>query len=210
MTKILKGPDDVVKVGEALAEIEPGGSDASAGPTPPPARATPTRRRRRAATPQAEYQGDGSGGDAGGRGGTTAEPVDLVMPEMGESVTEGTVLEWHETARRRGRRGRAAVEVSTDKVDAEVPSPVAGTLTETLVEPDDVVKVGQALARMQAGAGGAGRHGRRATAPPPRPPVRGQRRGADADAKASPVARRDRRGRGRRPVRRRRHRRRRR
>ncbi len=78
------------------------------------------------------------------------------MPEMGESVTEGTVLEWHKQPGDAVEEGETLVEVSTDKVDAEVPSPASGTVTELLVEPDDVVKVGQALAKIEVGGGGGG------------------------------------------------------
>ena len=76
------------------------------------------------------------------------------MPEMGESVSEGTVLEWHKAVGDAIEEGETLIEVSTDKVDAEVPSPASGTVTELLVEPDDVVKVGQALARIEAGGSG--------------------------------------------------------
>src|SRR5436190_249108 len=81
------------------------------------------------------------------------ETVQIEMPAMGESVTEGTVLEWLKQAGDPVEEGETVIEVSTDKVDAEVPSPVSGTLTETLVEPDDTVAIGQALARIQPGAG---------------------------------------------------------
>ena len=62
---------------------------------------------------------------------------------MGESVAEGTVLEWLQEGRRHRRRGRAPlVEISTDKVDAEVPSPVAGTSPRSSSQPDETVAVG--------------------------------------------------------------------
>ncbi len=89
----------------------------------------------------------------------SGETVAIAMPEMGESVTEGTVLEWHVAVGESVAEGDTVVEVSTDKVDAEVPAPASGTITKLLVEPDDVVKVGQPLAEMAAGAaatGGAG------------------------------------------------------
>ncbi len=68
------------------------------------------------------------------------------MPEMGESVTEGTVLEWHKQEGESFAEGDTLVEVSTDKVDAEVPAPGDGTLTKILKQPDEIVKVGEALA----------------------------------------------------------------
>src|SRR5438874_1285616 len=80
--------------------------------------------------------------------------VEVQMPEMGESVTEGTVLEWHVAEGDSVEEGQTVVEVSTDKVDAEIPAPASGTITKLLVEPDETVKVGQTLAEMEAGAEG--------------------------------------------------------
>ena len=73
------------------------------------------------------------------------------MPEMGESVTEGTVLEWHVAEGQEVAEGDTVIEVSTDKVDAEVPAPAAGVITKLLVAPDDIVKVGQPMAEMSEG-----------------------------------------------------------
>ncbi|MDQ3758631.1 MAG: multifunctional oxoglutarate decarboxylase/oxoglutarate dehydrogenase thiamine pyrophosphate-binding subunit/dihydrolipoyllysine-residue succinyltransferase subunit, partial [Actinomycetota bacterium] len=103
-----------------------------------------------------------SGGEAEEAGGTS---VVIAMPEMGESVAEGTVLEWHVAEGDSIAEGDTVVEVSTDKVDAEVPAPASGTITKLLVEPDDVVKVGQPLAEMSAGAAGGDSGGQTAGAP---------------------------------------------
>ena len=64
------------------------------------------------------------------------------MPQMGESVTEGTVLEWHKAEGDYVEEGETVVEVSTDKVDAEVPAPASGTLTKILKQVDETVEVG--------------------------------------------------------------------
>ncbi|HEU4462548.1 MAG TPA: biotin/lipoyl-containing protein, partial [Solirubrobacterales bacterium] len=72
--------------------------------------------------------------------------VQITMPEMGESVTEGTVLEWHVAEGDTVSEGDTIVEVSTDKVDAEVPAPAVGVISKLLVSVDDEVKVGQPLA----------------------------------------------------------------
>ncbi len=74
--------------------------------------------------------------------------IEVTMPEMGESVTEGTVLEWHVAVGDVVEEGQTMVEVSTDKVDAEVPAPTAGKVTKLLAEPDDEVAVGSALAEL--------------------------------------------------------------
>ncbi len=78
------------------------------------------------------------------------------MPEMGESVTEGIVLEWHVAAGDYVEEGDTVVEVSTDKVDAEVPAPASGVITKLLVSVDDEVAVGAPLAEMEPGEGSGG------------------------------------------------------
>src|SRR3954468_15202400 len=82
---------------------------------------------------------------------TRTTTVQITMPQMGESVTEGTVLEWHKQVGDRVEADEPLVEVSTDKVDADVPAPAAGTLTKILAEPDQTVTVGQVLGEIEAG-----------------------------------------------------------
>src|SRR5262249_58952379 len=77
-------------------------------------------------------------------------------PERGESVTEGTVLEWHVAEGDSVAEGDTIVEVSTDKVDAEVPAPASGTITKILVQPDEDVEVGKPLAEMVKGEAPSG------------------------------------------------------
>src|SRR4051812_38554385 len=82
---------------------------------------------------------------------TRTTTVQITMPQMGESVTEGTVLEWHKQVGDRVEADEPLVEVSTDKVDADVPAPAAGTLTKILAEPDETIQVGQVLGEIEAG-----------------------------------------------------------
>ena len=86
---------------------------------------------------------------------TETATVQITMPAMGESVTEGTVLEWLKQVGDAVAADEPLVEVSTDKVDAEVPSPASGTLVRILVEPDQTVQVGQPLGESEV-SGGAG------------------------------------------------------
>ncbi len=95
--------------------------------------------------------------------GTTAQQtVDVVTPAAGESVTEGTILEWHVKVGDFIKADDTIVEVSTDKVDLELPSPASGTVSEILVEEGETVTVGQVIARIvldgaaTAGPGAAG------------------------------------------------------
>ncbi len=101
--------------------------------------------------------------------------VQITMPEMGESVTEGIVLEWHVAEGDPVSEGDTVVEVSTDKVDAEVPAPMDGVITKLVAAVDDEVPVGAPLAEMEAGgADGEGQSARPAGPvaagdPPPLP-----------------------------------------
>ena len=80
--------------------------------------------------------------------------VQIQMPEMGESVTEGIVLEWHVAEGDFVNEGDTVVEVSTDKVDAEVPAPADGVITKLIAQVDEEVPVGAPLAEMEPGEGG--------------------------------------------------------
>ena len=102
------------------------------------------------------------------------------MPAMGESVSEGTILEWAKQPGDEVAEDETIVEISTDKVDAEVPAPAAGTITELLADAGDTVHVGQVIARMTSRqraatpAAGAEAPSRPRCAPPatPRPSAR--------------------------------------
>ena len=135
LVQILVEPDETVQVGAPLGEIEVGD-----GPRTAAGRRAAPRRGRPATAPAADGEG---------------ELVDVAFPEMGESVAEGTVLEWRKQVGDPVAVDDILVEISTDKVDAEMPSPVAGTLSEILVQADETVAVGTALCRIAAGAGAA-------------------------------------------------------
>lgn len=81
---------------------------------------------------------------SGGSGKTT----DVEMPELGESVTEGTITQWLKSVGDTVEVDEPLLEVSTDKVDTEVPSPVAGTIVEILADEDDTVEVGEVIVRV--------------------------------------------------------------
>src|SRR5437763_2846835 len=78
---------------------------------------------------------------------------DVVMPQMGESIAEGTITKWLVKVGDRVERDQPLFEISTDKVDAEIPSPSAGTLLEVLHKEGETVPVNQVVARIgEAGA----------------------------------------------------------
>jgi 2-oxoglutarate decarboxylase len=134
---------------------------------------------------------------SGDGAGSPAQTVDIEMPAMGESVSEGTILEWAKQPGDPVQEDETIVEISTDKVDAEVPAPASGTLAEILAQAGDTVTPGQVIARMRAGGREAGGNGAAPTAAPKAPePTSAPRPQATAPArvpegvKVTPVARR--------------------
>ena len=125
LVKIHAPEGETVSVGAVLAEILPGDE------LPPPANGEP---------PAAEEAG---------------EVIDIVAPSAGESVSEGTLLDWLVKPGDAVESGQTIVEFSTDKVDIELPAPAAGVITELLAEPGDTIAVGQLIARMEKGAAAA-------------------------------------------------------
>jgi len=81
--------------------------------------------------------------------------TDVVMPQMGESIVEGTLTKWLKKPGERVERDEPLFEISTDKVDTEIPSPTAGTLVEVLVEEGKTVGVNTVVARLESGAAAA-------------------------------------------------------
>jgi pyruvate dehydrogenase E2 component (dihydrolipoamide acetyltransferase) len=167
LTKILVAEDETVDVGAELAVIGGGDGDEGAGSAPASAEDEDT-------TPQTpDEQVDDAGGEAeqerepepepaqasesgdgGGSGGGEGTPV--TMPALGESVTEGTVTRWLKQEGDQVEADEPLLEVSTDKVDTEIPSPAAGVLTKILVAEDETVDVGAQLAVIGGGDAGGG------------------------------------------------------
>jgi 2-oxoglutarate dehydrogenase E2 component (dihydrolipoamide succinyltransferase) len=96
--------------------------------------------------------------------------TDVVMPQMGESIVEGTLTKWLKKAGERIERDEPLFEISTDKVDTEIPSPAAGTLAEILVEEGKTVGINTVVARIDE-AGGAAVKPAATAAPAPPPPA---------------------------------------
>src|SRR6202521_5954438 len=108
--------------------------------------------------------------------------IDVIMPQMGESIVEGTLTKWLKQPGERVERDEPLFEISTDKVDTEIPSPVAGTLGEILVQEGTTVGINTVVGRISDGAGAptAATPAAAASAPAPAPvPV--------APAPAAPV-----------------------
>jgi multifunctional 2-oxoglutarate metabolism enzyme len=161
ISKIIAQVDETVEVGAVLAELEPGGDGASGdgaghrqgvpgGASQDLGDRAPSEASTRAEADSATATTD----DASVSAGQTTEEgtLQIVMPEMGESVSEGTILEWQVSEGDSVEEGQTVVEVSTDKVDAEVPAPASGVITNISAQPDETVAVGAVLAEMRPGA----------------------------------------------------------
>ncbi len=145
--RIVAREDETVEVGGELAVIDDGsggGADsgaAAAAPSEPQQQAQQAQPEPQAAQPAAEPQAPAPSASSGAASGT---PVTL--PELGESVTEGTVTRWLKQVGDTVEVDEPLLEISTDKVDTEVPSPVAGTVLEITAAEDETVEVGAQLA----------------------------------------------------------------
>jgi pyruvate dehydrogenase E2 component (dihydrolipoamide acetyltransferase) len=107
--------------------------------------------------------------------------IEVVMPQMGESIAEGTITKWFKKVGERVERDEPLFEISTDKVDAEIPSPSAGTLTEIRYKEGDTVDVNTVVAMLDgAGAG--------ASEAPSQPAVKEEPKKAEAPPEAAPPA----------------------
>jgi len=102
--------------------------------------------------------------------------TDVVMPQMGESIVEGTLTKWLKKPGDHVDRDEPLFEISTDKVDTEIPSPAAGTLAEVLVEEGKTVGINTVVGRIDDGAGNGARPAaaKPAAAPPPAAPAKPQ------------------------------------
>ncbi|MGQ2914067.1 2-oxoglutarate dehydrogenase, E2 component, dihydrolipoamide succinyltransferase [Microbacterium aurantiacum] len=147
--EILVQEDETVEVGAVLAKIGDG-SGAPAGDAAPESvpdeAAAPAAEAEPAEQAPAETAPEPAAAPAASGG------KDVVLPELGESVTEGTVTRWLKQVGDDVAVDEPLLEISTDKVDTEIPSPFAGTLQEILVQEDETVEVGAALARIGDGA----------------------------------------------------------
>ncbi|MCP2327809.1 2-oxoglutarate dehydrogenase E2 component (dihydrolipoamide succinyltransferase) [Hamadaea flava] len=158
VTQILVAEDETAEVGAVLAVISDEGEAAAPqqdAPAAQPAAAAPAAEApapQQPAAPAAQPEPAQPAAQAAPQGGGEGTPVTL--PALGESVTEGTVTRWLKSVGDAVEVDEPLLEVSTDKVDTEIPSPVAGTLLEIKVAEDETAPVGAVLALVGA-AGGA-------------------------------------------------------
>ena len=75
--------------------------------------------------------------------------IDIKMPKLGESLTEGTIIQWYKKAGEKIQKDETLLEIATDKVDSEIPSPETGIVAEILANPNDVIPVDEIIARLE-------------------------------------------------------------
>ncbi|WP_297666476.1 2-oxoglutarate dehydrogenase, E2 component, dihydrolipoamide succinyltransferase [uncultured Corynebacterium sp.] len=153
LLKIIAEEDDTVDVGAVIAEIgeegeEPSGSDADSSSDDDSSDAAEESGSAESESGSDDSESESSDNSGSGSGSGSGEAKDVSMPELGESVTEGTITQWLKSVGDKVEVDEPLLEVSTDKVDTEIPSPVAGTLVEILANEDDTVDVGEVIARI--------------------------------------------------------------
>ncbi|MFF8564942.1 2-oxoglutarate dehydrogenase, E2 component, dihydrolipoamide succinyltransferase [Streptomyces albidoflavus] len=150
LSSIKVAEDETVEVGAELAVIDDGSGDTEAGQEPAPAQQeapAPEPQEPAAAAPSTESEAPAPAPTAdSAQGGGSAEGTDVTLPALGESVTEGTVTRWLKEVGDSVEVDEPLLEVSTDKVDTEIPAPVAGVLLEITVGEDETAEVGAKLA----------------------------------------------------------------
>jgi pyruvate dehydrogenase E2 component (dihydrolipoamide acetyltransferase) len=173
-----------VQVNTVVGVIDSEGSGTVAAPAQPAPSSSPSRTAPPASTSKATPQADGAPAPkqppatekaapveaaASGNGAATSGPgVEVVMPQMGESIFEGTITKWLKKIGERVQRDEPLFEISTDKVDAEIPAPASGVLSEIKVKEGTTVQVNTVVAVI--GGGGAQRPSAAARAVAPAPP----------------------------------------
>src|SRR5581483_10962849 len=114
--------------------------------------------------------------------------TDVVMPQMGESIVEGTLTKWLKKPGDKVERDEPLFEISTDKVDTEIPSPAAGVLGDLLVQEGQTVQVNAVVARIDEGGNGASAPAKPAEAPAPKAAAPAAPAAPPPVASASPAA----------------------
>ncbi len=138
LAEIVVSEGTTVAVGALIARIE---TDAAASVSAPAPKA-PVEQKPASNVEQQKKTDSSSAGGA---------KVDMVMPQMGESIAEGRILKWHKKVGDKVAKDETVLEISTDKVDSEIPSPASGTIAEIIISEGETVAVGTLIARIATG-----------------------------------------------------------
>lgn len=168
---ILVPEGDTVDVGVTIALVE---TDVDAAQAATPAEAPPVEAAESApesADSEPEVEPSASNSEAPSPVASGGDRTVVVMPKMGESITEGTVIAWHKKPGDQIELDETLLEIGTDKVDTEVPAPAAGTLQEILVAEGETVEVGTEIAVIGSGAAASAGKQPAPAAPAERPTI---------------------------------------
>lgn len=136
ISKLVAGEGDTIAVGQVIAQLDgEGGAAESAAPSEEKSEPKPE------APAEAETQSNGGGAAPG--------IAEMVMPQMGEGIHEGTVIKWHKQEGEKVEKDEIILEVSTDKVDSEIPSVFSGVVKSILVKEGETVDVGTVVAKIE-------------------------------------------------------------
>ncbi|QFQ96710.1 2-oxoglutarate dehydrogenase, E2 component, dihydrolipoamide succinyltransferase [Streptomyces phaeolivaceus] len=188
LASIKVAEDETVEVGAELALIDDGSGAPAAAPAPAAEEAPAPAAEPAPAAPSTEQAAPAPAPTAeAATGGGSAEGTDVVLPALGESVTEGTVTRWLKEVGDSVEADEPLLEVSTDKVDTEIPAPTSGVLLEITVAEDETAEVGAKLAVIGA-PGAAPAAAPAPAAPAPAPAAAAPAPPAPAPAPAAPAA----------------------
>ena len=159
LVEILVEEGDTIEVGKPIAIIETdadaagdaGGDEAASAEKEEEPEAE--EKTQEAESEEVEDESADEEDDSGNSGDDDGERIEVVMPQMGESVVEATVIEWSKEVGDAVEEDETLLEISTDKVDSEVPSPAKGTLVEIMAQADETIEVGQTIAIISTGSG---------------------------------------------------------
>lgn len=169
LVEILVNEGDTVEIGKPIAIIETDKNAAadvsSNAPQSTPQPTAPAAEPEAAAAPETQPAPAPAAQPAAAGG----ERFEIQMPQMGESVVEATIIGWAKQIGDTVEEDDVLLEISTDKVDTEVPSPVSGTLIEILAQENDTIEVGQTIAVIATGGGASAAAPAPKSAPAPQP-----------------------------------------
>lgn len=163
LVEILASEGDTVEVGKPIAVIETdpaaasaaGAAGAGAVEEEASVAATGEEARTEPEPAPAESRSEPAAAAPSGTAQQSGQRVEVLMPQMGESVMEGTVIEWAKKVGDHVETDETLLEIATDKVDTEIPSPESGILLEILAEAGETIEVGQVIAIIGTGSGAA-------------------------------------------------------
>lgn len=186
LVEILAEEGDVIEVGKAIAIIETdadAAGDVSSGGSSDTSETEEADSQEEEAGNESEPSKEEESAPAASGGGDEGERIEVQMPQMGESVVEATVIGWNKQVGDEVEEDETLLEISTDKVDSEVPSPASGTLVEILAEENDTIEVGQTIAVIATGEGAAASAG---SAPAPKKEQKQDSTSSEAQTQTAP------------------------